>query len=257
MKFIFDKYIDNPSGTASVITNRNMYKQMYQQKFDTVLMRENGNIKFELYVGNDNVDSHYIYLKIPSEVVPNFYYDVVIQLYTTDNKQKNNMSLRSYFVKFYSNDPAFVYTFAHSFIKNKLFIQDLEPKMSKEAIKNVARIKNPKDEVWYVKSLYFAYLAMEKYSLFNRVKFNVNTQKYDKKKLLNKIMQAESKIALRKSEEAKIKEEKQKEVINKNKQHKNTGTLLNNNMKISTVSKVTKTSKVSNTTKRAKLSKKG
>lgn len=27
----FDKYIDNPSGGSSVVTNRNMYKEMYKQ----------------------------------------------------------------------------------------------------------------------------------------------------------------------------------------------------------------------------------
>ena len=43
----FDKYIDNPSG-GSVYTNRNMYKNMYKSKFDKVLVREQGRIKYEL-----------------------------------------------------------------------------------------------------------------------------------------------------------------------------------------------------------------
>ena len=46
----FDKYIDNPSG-GSVFTNRNMYKNMYKDKFDKILLRENGNI-------------HYMWIKI-------------------------------------------------------------------------------------------------------------------------------------------------------------------------------------------------
>ena len=74
----FDKYIDNPSGGASVVTNRKMYKDMYKAKFDAVLVREQGTIKYYVYHDTDNTDSYYIHMKIPSEVIDNFYYDVVI-----------------------------------------------------------------------------------------------------------------------------------------------------------------------------------
>lgn len=193
----FDKYIDNPSGGASVITNRNMYKSMYKSKFDKVLLRENGRIEWKVYNTNDGQDSFYIYMKIPSEVVSNFYYDVVVRLYTTENKKKSNNSLREYAVEFYSNDPAFVYTFAHSFKKNGLFIKDLEPKMLNRALKDVAKIRNPKDNVWYVKSLYFAYLTMERYNLFTRTILNQHCSKYNKRELLSKITHASEKIEAR------------------------------------------------------------
>ena len=39
MEISFDKYIDNPSGGA-VFTNRNMYKAMYADKFNKILVRE-------------------------------------------------------------------------------------------------------------------------------------------------------------------------------------------------------------------------
>lgn len=192
---MFDKYIDNPAGKGSVVTNRSMYKKMYKDKFDKVLVREQGKIEYTLYTSNDKFDSHYVYLKIPSEVVPEFYYDVVIQFYTDNNAFKNESSLRRYYVKFYSNDPAFVYTFAHAFAKNKLFIEDLAPKMSKEALQNVARTKNPKDNVWYVKSLFFAYLAIEKYNLFSKSLYKGNNcKKYTKTELLSRITQASIKV---------------------------------------------------------------
>ena len=118
----FDKYIDNPSGGSSVVTNRNMYKEMYKQKFNAVLVREQGKINYSVYKAKDNTDSYFIHMKIPSEVIPKFYYDVVIRLYTTVNSKKASSNLKSYAVQFYSNDPAFVYTFAHAFSKNKIFI---------------------------------------------------------------------------------------------------------------------------------------
>ena len=207
----FDKYIDNPSGEASVITNRNMYKNLYRSKFDKVLLRENGKIEWRVYRTNDNQDSYYIYIKVPSEVIEKFYYDVVIRLFTTENKKKSNNILREYAVEFYSNDPAFVYTFAHAFSKNNLFIKDLEPKMSKSALKNVAKIKNPKDNIWYVKSLYFAYIIMERYNLFNRTILNQHSNKYNKRELLSKITHATEKVEARQEAQAKLDREKSKE----------------------------------------------
>ena len=254
MGMSFDKYIDNPSG-SSVYTNRMMYKKMYQDKFNNLLIREQGQIKYELYRTDDHNDTFYIYMKIPSEVIEKFYYDVVIQLYTTDNRKKNNANLREYDVKFYSNDPAFVYTFAHSFIKNKLFIEDLKPRMSKQAIKSVAKIRNPKDEVWYVKSLYFAYLAMERYNLFSRIMFSNHSKKYDKKELLRKVMQAEDKVKLRQSEQEKLdklkKEEKSK--IEKKKRQNTNQHIASKKSNISKTSRVSTVSKTPKTAKKAKV----
>ena len=255
----FDKYIDNPSGGATVITNRNMYKELYKSKFDKVLLRESGNIDWKVYYANDGQDSFYIYIKVPSEVIEKFYYDVVIRLFTTENKKKSNVTLREYAVEFYSNDPAFVYTFAHAFSKNNLFIKDLESKMSNTALKDVAKVKNPKDNVWYVKSLYFAYLIMERYHLFNRNILKQNCSKYNKRELLSKITHATEKIEARQQaqikldkekSEAKKSERKDKDLLSK--QTKTAGIV-----KTSTVSKTSKTTNKVKTTKQTSMKKYG
>lgn len=255
----FDKYIDNPSGGATVITNRNMYKDMYKSKFDKVLLRESGNIQYKIYYTNDGHDSYYIYMKIPSEVIEEFYYDVVIRLFTTENKKKSNANLREYAVEFYSNDPAFVYTFAHAFSKNNLFIKDLEPKMSKTALKDVAKVKNPKDNVWYVKSLYFAYLTMERYNLFNRNILKQHSVKYNKKELLSKITHAIEKVEARQEAQVKLNNEKSKnekiERKDKNLQSKHTRT--SSIVKTSTVSKTSRNTNRVKTTKRTSMKRPG
>ncbi len=253
----FDKYIDNPSG-GQVFTNRQMYKAMYKQKFDAVLVREQGQIKYVVYRSEDENDSYYIHIKVPSEVIDNFYYDVVIQLYTTDNTKKNNVNLREYGVKFYSNDPAFVYTFAHSFKQNNLFIKDLEPKMMKRALKEKAEIKNPKDNVWYVKSLYFAYLTMEKYHLFNRPMLNQHSIKYDRMALLSKVTAADIKVADRQHEQELLdaKKKREREEARREKQRALAPKHLvkgSKQTKISTVSKTSKVSTVSKTTRKSKI----
>lgn len=255
----FDKYIDNPSGGATVITNRNMYKDMYKSKFDKVLLRESGKIEWSVYHEKDSHDSYYIYMKIPSEVIENFYYDVVVRLFTTENKKKTNANLREYAVEFYSNDPAFVYTFAHAFSKNKLFIADLEPKMSKTALKDVAKVKNPKDNVWYVKSLYFAYLTMERYHLFSRSLLNQHSKKYNKKELLSKITHATEKVEARQQAQESLNKDKAKakkiERTDQALQSKHTKT--SGITKTATVSKISKISNKVKTTKRTSMKRPG
>lgn len=206
MGITFDKYIDNPNGGA-VFTNRQMYKEMYRSKFDAVMLREGGSVKYKIY--RDKA-SYFIKMKIPSEVISDFYYDVVVELYPGTNSLVHDANMRSYFVKFFSNDPAFTFTFAHTFLDHDMFITELKSKMSKEAIKKPAEEKNPNNDIWYVKSLYFAYLAMEKYSLFNKAKLDINSESYNKHSF-DDIMPASQKIALRVEEGEKLKKQKQKE----------------------------------------------
>jgi len=248
----FDKYIDNPSGGASVVTQRAYFKSLYKEKFNKVLLREEGKIEYRVYYTDDKDDSWYIYMKIPSEVISNFYYDVVIRLFTTENRKKSNVKLREYAVQFFSNDPAFMYTFAHSFRENKLFIKDLESKMAKEALRSVAKVRNPKDEVWYVKSLYFAYLTIEKYNLFNRTVLKQHAKKYDKRALLSMIMYAPEKVEARQKAGEELEKKKREEKLRK---RENT----NPNVKVSPSSSSTKfarKSKVSNVTKNVRTTKK-
>lgn len=58
-------------------------------------------------------------------------------------------------------NPSFNYTFAYAFVKHKLHIPELESKMSKQAIHKKANEKNPDATIGYVKSLFFAFIAME------------------------------------------------------------------------------------------------
>lgn len=190
MDMTFDQYIQNPMGVKNaVFSNREMYRELYTNKLNKILVREAGKIEYYLYKGKGK---YYAYIKVPSEMVENFYYDVVIEF--TEPKGSTPISLKNYNVHFYSNDPAFVFTFAHAFIENELFIDRYKDKMSKEAVKKVAKEKNPTNQVGYVKSLYFAYLIMVQKGLFNKLLY-VST--YSERNVKSMIMDADKKIALR------------------------------------------------------------
>lgn len=202
-------YIENPMGKKNaVFSNRDMYRDLYTKKFDMVLLRENGNINYKLYTKGSN---YYIHLKIPSEVVPRFAYDVVIEFYTDDEATSASRSLMNYSVRFYSNDPSFVFTYCKAFVDNDLFIKQLEPKMSRKAITDIAAERNPKEIVGYVKSLYFAYLWIKNKSLLNKTVFDSYATKLVWSDFLKLIEHADDKIAARQQAGALIDKEKRKQ----------------------------------------------
>lgn len=214
MEMTYDQYIQNPMGIANaVISNRNMYRELYMGKLDKILVREMGKIDYTLYKSNNK---YYVYIKIPSEVIEKFYYDVVIEFSEPKEKSLIDSTLKNYNVKFYSNDPSFVYTFAHAFIKNKMFIEELKGRMSQEAITQVATEKNPSNQVGYVKSLYFAYLYLKRENVFNKSKFLV-AKEINWKQLEKVITPASLKIAQRQdaAKEKSAENKRAKEKLNK------------------------------------------
>src|SRR5699024_7553974 len=101
----FDQYIQNLMGVMNdVISNR----EMYTEKLNKILERKTGKVVYYLYKSNKK---YYAYLRIPSEVVPNFYYDVIIEFSEPkDGVKITDRTLRNYEARFYSNDPSFVFT---------------------------------------------------------------------------------------------------------------------------------------------------
>lgn len=201
----FKEYITNPSGIkSSAISYRKMYEDLYQDKWGKIMTRENGHIEYKLYNGKGNI--YYAYLKIPSETIDKFYYDIVIEFIsngvdrTLDNAQ----------VKFFSNDPSFNYTFAHVFKKNNLTIKELENKMSKKALSKPPIEKNPYNMVGYVKTLFFAYLFLKDRGLLYKVRFTSEATSINWKTLIGLITDTDVKIESRIEAEEKLNKEKKK-----------------------------------------------
>ena len=190
----FQQYIDNPMGKRNAIfSKRELFRQMYVEKFDMLFLREAGRINFTMYVDEDH-DRYIIHIKIPSETVKKFYYDAVIMFYSNSPSAKTSSSLNDYFVKFYSNDPAFVFTYLRVFLKNDLFFEDLKSKASEKALKEDPNITNPYQIPGYSKILYFAFLFMKAKNLFSKNMFKSYGNKYNKRDLLNAVTHSDIKI---------------------------------------------------------------
>ena len=250
----FEEWIKNPAGGKSaVMTHRDMYKDLYTSKFDKLLLREGNKFNYVCYknkLGTEFV----IHIKVPSEVVPNFYYDVVVAFSTKNPALITDTNLNKYDVQFYTNSPDFVYTHCHAYVKAKLFFKPLEKRMNKLSLTKVAVERNPKDDVGYVKSIFFAYLIMKYHKLFAKVEYN-NT--YSDGLIVDTVRDADSVVAARQEAEAKMKADVRRERI-KAKHKANEEARAQHGTNTSSMSKATKfvsrtpkvTSKFSKTTKR-------
>ena len=191
----FKEYINNPQGKGSAsIPNRELIKQNYSTEWDALCLRENGLILYHMYKGNEDYFIHY---KIPSGIIDKFYYDVVIRFFPPNGNKKAVMletNLDNYEVQFYSNDPSFVFTYCYAFNSHHLFIKDLESKMSKRALKEPAKVKNPRNDIGYVKTIYFAYLEMKRGNLFSKGRWDGVADKYSKNVWNNVVAHADDKI---------------------------------------------------------------
>ncbi len=208
-KMTLEDYIVNPLGKNNAVMSkalRETLKKQYDMKFHNLLLRENGKIDYTIYkISKQNI--YYYHIKVPSETVPDFYYDVVFKFYADENIKENARNLEKYYVKFYSNDPAFVYTYAYVFRKNGMFIDELAGKMSKQAMKDKPKEKNPDQLRGYVKTIYFAYIFMKERGLLTKVRADAGIE-FNGPTLLLSVQDADSKISERQIKGAKISKRK-------------------------------------------------
>ena len=120
-------------------------------------------------------------------------------------------SLSEYDVRFFSNDPAFVFTYEHVFHKLNMFIDELKPKASKLALKHDPKETNPYGIPGYVKSIYFAFLFMKKSNLFSKNLYSQVGTPYNLKVLLRNIDDTDHKISERQIQGEKVAKDKAKE----------------------------------------------
>ena len=192
--------------------SRELMRKTYTKKFDNIMLRERGNIKADFFHDKKN-NIYWAYIQIPSEVVRKFYYDVVIKFIPGKDTNGAGNDLFDYDVQFYSNDPAFVFTYAYVFNKRNMFIKELSKKMSKTALRTPAHQKNPDNNVGYVKSLYFAYLFLQSRSFNKRHKFEASTTSWSMiQSVFDGIMNADQKVEERQTEGSKVSSKKKIQV---------------------------------------------
>ena len=162
------EFLQAPFGNKLPIINE--YDKPYQE------LRSRQKIAVTGYTKID--DSYYIHIEIGSTTNKEIGYDVVIQFFTTDPSVKRERSLHNYQIQFFSNSPSFIYKYAALYKLNGYLIDALYNKMDPDYMDQLPEKSNPKMELMWDKSIYYAckFIYEHKYSLLWKTGIILNKQ---------------------------------------------------------------------------------
>ena len=109
------EFLVKPFGSPETITK----DQSFNAKYITLLQKNGIKIKAVTEVEN----SWFYHITIASESNEGYTYDVVIRFFTDNPLYLKEVSLRNYYVQFFSNAPSFMYTFAYVYKQNGFLIE--------------------------------------------------------------------------------------------------------------------------------------
>jgi hypothetical protein len=205
----------NPAGKGAVIPGKDMFIQNFDYRFQ-VLSKDKD---FELNIYTQGQDVFY-HILVPSE---NPYrenkYDVIIKFKPSGLGNKIDGSYKQYDIEFFSNSPAFAYTYAYVAKLNGLLIMDLADKYDEKILTYPPTSRNPGLLFNYEKSIYFACKFLLSDSQFLLKSYVKSHSKKLTKKILKEIKTL-SKVEEEYKKENKMKEERELRELKKNMEKK-------------------------------------
>jgi len=173
----FAEFFNNPGGKkAAYFVSQEVVKQSLEKR-TLKLMKEHKNI-FPIFIyADDNLETIYIHLKIPSEKVTvskiKIFYDVVFEFTKPEKKKlKFLLNLKNYHVRFFCNAPSFNFSYAYLANQYKLIPEFLLQKCSSIALETAPSVRNPSNRLGFEKYLFFArnYIMYKGYYKLNNIK---------------------------------------------------------------------------------------
>ncbi len=186
-------YYTNPYGKGSTFVNVKKMKEDLELRYDKMLATEHAKLVSKVYrKGRKDKAEFFILVRIPSESIRDLYYEVVVQLLPS-KETAHAKTINNYRVKFFSNTPSFVFTFAYTYNVHNLIVEDCKKKFSKDSLRNSPIIRNQHNMVGLEKSIYYAcHYIMNNLSdldTLDRVAHD-----YNPKKFLELIMDTDEKL---------------------------------------------------------------
>ena len=171
LKYTFDDYISNPSGRGSAV-NSMTSSEPYEKELMSLESR-NAKVRYTVYkqVKPGNKQIYYIHFLIPSST-KDFFNDVVVEFTQNEDDTANIRTIKKYNARFFSNDTNFVYTYAYTFKSHGVMIPELEKHLPLRCLIQKPTMRNPDNAMGYNKSLYFAYIVMNREHLFEKDTLN-------------------------------------------------------------------------------------
>ena len=155
----FHQFLQNPTGPySSFFGKRENIKLDLEKRFYNLLSGYKKDFPCKVYKDKND---YYFYIKVPSETYSSIMYDVVIKLFPKHTYVLTEGTFSNYNLQFYSNSPAFVYTYAYISKKDKLLIDFMQNKLNKQSLTQPPSVRNPVEIYGFEKSIYFALLFIE------------------------------------------------------------------------------------------------
>ena len=125
-------------------------------------------------------DDFFIHIKVPSESQKGLnYYDVVIQFFTPNEDFKKELTLKNYYVQFFSNSPGFVYKYATLYKLQGYLIESLMDKFQDGVLDILPDKANKNYELFYDSSIYYAsrFIIDNRLTLFGKTTYKIYKHK--------------------------------------------------------------------------------
>lgn len=170
LKYTFDDYINNPSGKGSAVI-ASINKDQFEKELIGLESR-NGKATYTIYKQHKgNTNQYYIHFLIPSST-NGFFHDVIVEFNPNKNDSTTTKTIKSYNVRFFSNDSNFVFTYAYTYKTHGVLIIELEKLLPFRSIAQKPAMRNPDNAMGYNKCIIFAYIIMQRDGLFNKDTLN-------------------------------------------------------------------------------------
>ena len=218
LKYTFSDYIANPSGKGSAVNSMASNSEPYEKELMSLESR-NDRVTYKVYrqtkAGGKQV--YYIHFLIPSST-KGFFNDTVIEFTQNEDDTSSIRNIKKYNVKFFSNDTNFVYTYAYTFKSHGVLIPELEKHLPFRSLVQKPTMRNPDNAMGYNKSIYYAYIVMNRDNLFDKDTLNRLVSSGGITKLISSIdsfdnKQKERNKITKEAKEAGKKEEKSSKII--------------------------------------------
>lgn len=161
-------------------------------------------------------DNYIVHVMVPSEKNDEFekpvYYDVVIEFYPDKKELKDEMTIRNYAVKVFSNSISWMFDFTYVYNKNNV-IPSFIPKsyLSKIALKTPAKKTNPYGIYGIERVVFIAFYHLELITGYRKNRMTlINIDKRTTSDIVKTLMSQEEKLDQLNLEEKKLRLKKQK-----------------------------------------------
>ena len=166
-EYTLQSYMKNPIGAGAASgSQRQAIVDALFGRYRHLLKESGGSFKFNAYKVSDSI---ILSVKVPSESVEGVTYDVCIEFMGVGSLETSLLPKK---IKIFSNNFAFVFTYAYVFNQRELLVEYLRPLLPKEALTQPPKTRNPDETINYEKSVVYAILFIQEHRLFMRENYN-------------------------------------------------------------------------------------